>query len=167
MDRRTLDRRAHQLRYGLPTDQFLQRGADTRVNDIWAFLHDPTQRWYFTSQLDANTAYAFDTLSTPHGSFVLPGEALAEDRYRRLTQVIDAVARRDAASASTALAADVAPRDPPATEPLRGAIAAMEAALEEARADLAALCRRERARRAADRVIRKSIEMRALVLMVP
>ena len=53
MDRRTLDARRQQVRYGLPTDSFLEREESTRVNDIWTFLHDPAQRWYFNAELDA------------------------------------------------------------------------------------------------------------------
>ncbi|WP_434424560.1 hypothetical protein [Nannocystis pusilla] len=49
MDRRSLDRQRHQLRYGLITDAILPRGEDMRINDIWTFLHDDEQRWHFTS----------------------------------------------------------------------------------------------------------------------
>lgn len=174
MDRRSLDRRRHQLRHGLPTDTFLRRRPDMRVNDIWTFLHDEAQRWYFTSELDAGTAYVFETLGTPHGALVLPGEDLAESRYRRLTAVIAAVQRRDEPAAARALAADHQgdAATPPVTAPLLRAIAGMDEALAEARATLPALCRGEdpadwcaRATRAADRVVRKSIEMRAVALV--
>jgi len=174
MDRRTLDRRAHQLRYGLPTDTFLRRRADMRVNDIWTFLHDDAQRWYFTSEMNAGTAYVFETLSTPHGAFILPGEDRAEVRYRALMAAIAAVQRGDEPAASRALAAG--PADDPTSEPvtasLRRAIAAMYGSIAEGRENCSALCRGEDASRwcasatkAADRVVRKSVEMRAVGLL--
>lgn len=176
MDASSLDRRAHQLRYGLLTDGILQRDASRRINDIWVFRHHASQRWYFTSEIDANTAYVFSTLSTPHGAIVLPGEDRAEARYRQLTAAVDAVHRRDEPAARRGLQADGADRaeGEPATAPLRRAIAAMEALLEEGRANLPALCRGEgaaswcaRARAAAERVVRKSLEMRAVALLLP
>src|SRR5690606_15209679 len=84
MDRRTLDARAHQLRYALPTDGFLEREEDTRENDIWAFLHDAGQQWYFHSHMGHDRAYVFDTLGEPHGAFILPGEDVAEYYYLQL-----------------------------------------------------------------------------------
>lgn len=168
MDRRSLDRRAHQLRYGLPTDRFLDRDERMRENDIWTFLHDERQRWYFTSGLDSNTAYVFETLSTPHASFVLPGEQWAADRYRRLTAAIDAVRRHDDVALAHALADDPEHADlpEPATAPLRRAIEDMDARLAEARAGARNDLWLERASTAADRVIRKSLEMRAVGFLV-
>jgi len=176
MDRRTLDRRAHQLRYGLPTDSFLRRRPDMRVNDIWTFLHDEAQRWYFTSEIDAGTAYVFETLSTPHGAFVLPGEARAEARYRQLVAAIAAVNQGDEPAAARALAADDHgdAAAEPVTASLSQAIAAMDETIAEGRARCSALCRgedltawRARATAAADRVVRKSLEMRAVTLLTP
>lgn len=171
MDRGTLDRRAHQLRFGLPTDTFLKRREDMRVNDIWAFLHDDAQRWYFTSAMDSSTAYVFSTLGTPHGSFILPGEADAEPRYHQLTAAIDAIRRRDEPAATTLLAATHAP-PAPTTDSLHRAIAAIDAILAEARTSLHTLLRDPtdwlpRATAAAERVIRKSLEMRAIGLLLP
>ena len=83
-DGRSIDRRSHQLRYGLATDSFLERDDDSSINDIWVFLHDPDQRWYFRSEMDHRSALVFNTLSTPHGAGVLPGEDLAERCYRAL-----------------------------------------------------------------------------------
>lgn len=175
MDKRSLDRRAHQLRYGLPTDHFLDRPAAMRVNDIWSFLHDDRQRWHFASQIDARTAYVFDTLSAPHGSFVLPGEGLAAARYRQLHALLAGLRAGDREAATRALDAPL-PRDldAPQTGPLRQAIAAMEATLGDARRDLDALLHgdgapafRERAAAVADRVVRKSIEMRGVALLLP
>lgn len=177
MDARTLDRRAHQLRYGLPTDAFLARRPDRRVNDIWTFLHDDAQRWYFSSELDARSAHVFATLSAPHGAFVVPGEAWAGARYDQVTAAVDALARGDLGGARAALEDQRAdgPWEAPATASLQRAIAAVEASIDEGRvrlADgpaegetLAAWARRAAA--AADRLVRKSIEMRAVVLVSP
>ena len=175
MDTRTLDRRAHQLRHGLPTDTFLRRREDMRVNDIWTFLHADGQRWYFTPEMDARTAYVFETLGTPHGSFIVPGEAIAEALHLRLLAAVDAVRRRDQPALVRALASpDAERRQEPATAPLRRAIAAMDRLLAEGRADLGALCQGNdpsswcaRATAAADRVVRKSLEMRAVALVTP
>lgn len=171
MDQRTVDRRRHQLRYALPTDSFLNRSEDARINDIWSFLHDDAQQWYFTSTLDARHAYVFNTLSTPHGAFILPGEAAAEQRYLRLQGVLAALRDGDTA----ALLAHTAPLDdalPAATTaPLRAAIAAMDALLAEARTGspdaLVASDWPARAATAMDALVRKSIELRAVAIMVP
>lgn len=176
MDASSLDRRAHQLRQGLVTDGILQRDASRRVNDIWTFRHHPAQQWYFTSEIDANTAYVFATLGTPHGSMILPGEERAEARHRQLTAAVDAVQRRDEPVAMRSLypAADGPASSEPATAPLRRAIAEMEALIAEGGAKLPALCRGEgavqwcaRAKAAAERVVRKSLEMRAVALLLP
>jgi hypothetical protein len=175
MDQRSLDRRAHQLRYGLVTDAILQRGEDMRINDIWTFLHHDAQRWHFTSEMDASRAYVFETLATPHGSFVLPGEERAEARHRQLSAVVEAARRGDAGAVTRALApVDESGWRAPATASLARAIAAMEALLAEARADPPALLRGDgsadwcaRATATAERVIRKSIEMRAVALILP
>ncbi|MCA9694050.1 MAG: hypothetical protein KC636_30970 [Myxococcales bacterium] len=173
MDRRTLDRGRHQLCYGLPTDGFLERAADRRVNDIWTFLHDPGQRWYFTSEMDARTAYVFDTLSTPHAAFVLPGEARAAQLDDRLSAALAAIAASDEA----ALRRAARPLEPDAdadarTPALARAVDAMAALVDEARrlsladdAAVEAFC--ERARAARDRVVRRSLELRAVGLMLP
>lgn len=173
MDRGSLDRRAHQLRHGLPTDAFLKRREDMRVNDIWTFLHDDRQRWYYTSALDPGTAYVFSTLGTPHGSFILPGEDQAELRHQQLTAAIAAIQQRDEPAARRAL--DLAPPAPaPATLALRRALAAMDDVLAEARARTTALCAGDgatdwctRAAAAAELVVRKSLEMRAIGVLLP
>lgn len=175
MDRRTLDRRAHQLRHGLPTDAFLRRRADMRINDIWTFLHAPEQRWWFTSDIGPTSAHIFDTLSTPHAAFVLPGEDRAAARRDQLLAAIAAVERRDLAAAARALAREADPRwQAPATAPLARAIAAMESTIATGQAHAPSLCRGEgaigwcaRARTTANAVIRTSLEMRAIALLTP
>lgn len=175
MDRRSLDRKNHQLRYGLVTDAILPRGEDMRINDIWTFLHDDAQRWHFTSEMESDRAYVFETLGTPHGSFILPGEERAEARYRQIDAVVAAVRRGDAEAVKRGLQPIEDDRwRAPATASLARAIAAMEQLLAEARADPSALVRGEeasgwcaRATAAAERVVRKSLEMRAVALLLP
>jgi len=168
MDRRTLNGREHQLRYALPTDAFLDRSQDMRLNDIWSFLHDDAQAWYFHPDLDHRSAYVFDTLGEPHGAFILPGESVAEQYYLQLRAL------------GEQLRAGVAPRIPPAppeplpantTAPLRRAIGAMAQLVESVPRDnpppavvddwLA------RAARAMDALVRRSLEMRVVALLLP
>ncbi len=94
-DGRSVDRRRHQLRYGLATDTFLDRDDDAVINDIWMFLHDQEQRWYLRSDMDHRSAYVFNTLSTPHGACTLPGEDVAARCYRALQDAEAAVAQGD------------------------------------------------------------------------
>lgn len=175
LDRNTLRRREHQLRYGLPTDTFLERAKERSVNDIWALLHDPGQRWYFTSQMDARTAYVFETLSTAHGAFVLPGEGRARILYDQLEAALAAIEAGDAAALREASApTSLAGRSAAVTEPLRKAVASMRGLVEEAHARAPGLAGGEgaddwaaRARAARNRVVRKSIEMRVVGMVVP
>jgi len=86
MDRRTLDAPRQQLRYALPTDSFLERRQDMRFNDVWSFLHDEAHQWYYRADMGHEQAYVFDTLGEPHGSFMLPGEAVAEMYFKLLCE---------------------------------------------------------------------------------
>ncbi|MBM3660191.1 MAG: hypothetical protein FJW95_11930, partial [Actinobacteria bacterium] len=140
-DGRSIDRRRHQLRYGLPTTAFLERDDDMVINDIWKFLHDPGQRWYLRSELDHRSAYVFDTLSTAHTAGTLPGEETAERCYRALEDAEAAVLARDAAALAGAVAPARHPDVPTDTPPaLRAAIAAMVAVADEAGDAPAAVC---------------------------
>ena len=169
-DKRSLDRRRHQLRYGLSTQSFLDRDDDMVVNDIWTFLHDEGQRWYLRSDMDHRQAYVFDTLSTAHSAATLPGEDVAEHWYRRLAEAEEAVGRGDVEALRHAVAAADRPDLPAATPPaLRAAVAAMVAEADEALDDPDAVCgpgaaawlgRSSAARR---RVVRMSLEMRMVV----
>ena len=175
MDRGSLDRRAHQLRYGLPTDAFLDRDEAQRVNDIWTFLYDAGQEWYFHAEMTHDRAYVFETLSTPHGSFVVPGEDVAEARYRILEAALEAVRRGDRSELARVVSL---PSPPPvgriATQPLRRAVADLEARIAEAEVHGEAFCEGRGATawevastRALDAVVRKSLEMRVVALRVP
>jgi len=166
MDRRSLDKRRHQLRYALPTESFLDREEETRVNDIWTFLHDDAQRWYFGSDMDAGRAYVFDTLGTPHGSTILPGEDLAERCYRALQWALGDAGGGREGLADAAAATAVPPAD--CTAALRRAIAAMQALLRAAAGGgVLDPDWRRRAQGAMDRVVRKSLEMRVVALQTP
>ncbi len=169
-DGRSVDRRRHQLRYGLATDSFLERDDDLAINDIWTFLHDDDQRWYFRSEMDHRTGYVFNTLSTPHGSGVLPGEDVAEWCYRALEDAESAVGAGDVDGLVAAVTAAGRPElSVPTTPALRDAVGAMTAALDDAAANPASVCgdRSEEwlaASRAARRqVVRMSLEMRLVV----
>lgn len=167
----SLDRRRDQCRYGLPTEGILNRSGERAVNDIWAFLHDEAQEWYFHSELALGQAYVFDTLSTAHGSCVLPGEDVAADRYRRLAAVEAAIGERDTEALRAAVtgrgASDVS------TASLQQAIATMDALLDEVASQTEPLTtgsahdwlHRSEAARAA--VVRSSIELRALAIRLP
>lgn len=169
-DGRSIDRRRHQLRYGLPTGTFLERDDEMVINDIWTFLHDEGQRWYLRSAMDHRQAYLFDTLSTPHGAGTLPGEDLAEQCYLALEEADAAVVGGDAEALAAAL--ERVPRTGPPDEvppALRDAIAAMVAVADEADREPAAvtgeaaeawLARSSAARRA---VVRMSLELRLVV----
>lgn len=169
-DGRSLDRRRHQLRYGLATDTFLERDDELVINDIWTVLHDDGQRWCFRSEMDHRSAYVFNTLSTAHGAGVLPGEEVAAWCYRALEQVGSAVASGDVGGVAEAAAATGRPALPASITPaLREAVEAMVALLDEAAGDPAAVCG-ERAERwsaaseaARQRVVRSSLEMRVVV----
>ena len=172
-DGRSIDRRRRQLRYGLPTQSFLERDEDMSTNDIWTFLHDPAQRWYLRSDMDHRSAYVFNTLSTAHGACALPGEDLAERLYRTLEDAEAAVTTGDGAALAEVVASvpsAVTAGVPPA---LREAIAAMVAVADDARRDPVGVCgpRSEEwlltSRAARRRVIRMSLELRLVVSLDP
>lgn len=169
-DGRTIDRRRHQLRYGLATSSFLDRSEDQVINDIWLLLYDDAQRWYLRSEMDHREAYLFDTLSTPHGAATLPGEAVAERCYVTLESAEVAIAAGDVDALTAAIAPPIppAPDDTPAA--LRDAIDAMVASIDAARRDPGALGEPPAAaawlaaaRAARDRVVRRSLELRIVV----
>jgi hypothetical protein len=171
MDRRTLDQKRHQLRYGLPVTRFLDRDEERSVNDIWTFLPDPAQEWYFRSVMGPDQGYVFDTLGEPHGACILPGEEALEQLYLALDRACEAVAAGDADTLH-----DVAAAQPPAlpavtTAAIREAWRRMTELLHEAETGAAGICTPEshwtaRARAAMDAVIRRSVEMRLVATLV-
>ncbi len=171
MDRRSLDSRKHQLRYALPIDSFLERDEDRQLNDIWTFLHSENQQWHFSSEMNAKRAYVFDTLGLAHGASILPGEDIAEQFYKQLQAVQQAILTGDKTAITAA--AKTKPFDLPAdcTVPLRHAVECMHSLLAEAQKQGEQLINdtiwQQNAAQAMDRVIRKSIEMRVVAFMPP
>lgn len=167
-DGRSFDRPRHQLRFGLATDSFLERDQEQVINDIWQFLHAEDQQWYFRSEMDHRSAYLFNTLSTPHGAAVLPGEDVAEWCYLALEAAEAAAGREDPDGVVAALTAEPRPELPERVTPaLRAAIDRMVELVDLALADPAAAARDEgwvasaaAARRA---VVRMSLELRLVV----
>ena len=124
--------------------------------------------------MDSKRAYVFDTLGTPHGSCIVPGEELAERRYRLLDAAREAVRIGGEAALRRATDADRGDLRSHTTLALRRAVEAMGDLLEEAREKATALCQgrgadswRSRSQQAMDRVVRKSIEMRVVALRTP
>jgi hypothetical protein len=162
VDRRTVNARNHQLQYALPTETFLDRSEDMRFNDIWAFLHDDAQQWYFRAGMDHRQAYVFDTLGEAHGAFTQPGEVTAEYYYRRLQ---DQCAALDAGrTCEPAGAAPELPADTPL--PLRAALASI-ARLAADYPGQHSVAWRHAAVKAMDSMVRKSLEMRVVAVLLP
>lgn len=169
-DGRTLDRRRDQLRYGLPTGSFLERGEDQLINDIWTLLHDDGQQWYFRSDMDHRHAHVFNTLSAPHGAGTLPGEDVARACWEALEVAEAAVASGDPEAVASAAATAAADDPGTMTPPLANAVATMRALLDEARRDPSALTATgagdewvAAARSARSTVVRSSLELRVVV----
>lgn len=165
LDGTTLDRRNAQARYALPTDGFLERSKNVRVNSIWSIAHAPEQRWYFRSGLDASRAHVFDTLSTAHGAFVLPGESLAARLSDALAARVDAFRRGDSAPVDVRAPDEAVVAT---TRPLQRAIATLRELLREAdlRGESLAAHPEDawfaRSAAAIDTLVRKSIELRCV-----
>lgn len=167
MDRRTLDAKAQQVQYALPTETFLDRDKDMRFNDIWSFLHDDTQRWYYRADMDQERAYVFDTLGEPHGAFSVPGESVAEQLYRLLQRQVKQSRAGELIEAAPGLLPELPP-DTPA--PLRAAIDHMQVVARDVPAVNSSQDTkvwRERAAVAMDSVVRKSLEMRVVAILLP
>jgi len=167
---RNIDREHHQLRYGLPTDSFLDRDDDQAINDIWALLHDEAQRWYFRSEMDHRSAYVFNTLSTPHGAGVLPGEDAAERCCTVLAAAETALEHDDHAEFAAVLSgAQLLPVPTSSTPALRQAVERMRALIQEATSDpraLSGIAGQDwvaRSRAARNAVVRMSLELRLVV----
>jgi hypothetical protein len=170
MDRRTLDQKRHQLRYALPVTRFLDRDEARSINDIWTFLPDPAQEWYFRSFMRSDQGYVFDTLGEPHGACILPGEGALEQLYLDLGRAREAIAAADADVLRGVAGPELPALPEVTTKPIREAWLRMTELLREARRQAAELCTSgepwcSRARAAMDAVIRKSIEMRLVATL--
>ena len=170
MDSTSLDRKRHQLAYALPTDGFLDRDAALSVNDTWAFLYDDKQRWYFNPDMNASQAYVFNTLSTPHGAMILPGEAEAQILHGQLLKARKVVRAKDLHALQQLPQAQAPTLPADTTAPLRAATEALSTLLTQA-----AVCAQKNqlpqhdwlalADVALDRLVRKSIEVRGVGLL--
>ncbi|MFM7068777.1 MAG: hypothetical protein ACKOYM_04875 [Actinomycetes bacterium] len=169
-DGRTIDRRRHQLRYGLSTGSFLSRDEDQEINDIWTLLFDGGQEWYLHSEMDHRSAWMFNTLSVAHGACTLPGEDVAEECFLALEAAEAAVAAGDPTLLERA-GAVVGDLDAPDSAPpaLRAAIRDMIEVLQLAADDPVGTCRpgadawTEQAALARRQVVRMSLELRLVV----
>lgn len=172
-DGRSIDRRRHQLRYGLATDSFLERDDDLAINDIWSFLHDDDQRWYFRSEMNHRNAHVFNTLCTAHGAGTLPGEDVAERCYLVLQAAEAAVAADDAAAFTSTLPVAAELCQPQHTTPaLADAIETMLTLIDDATTAPSDVCGKRAetwvtaSRSARQRVVRMSLELRIVVSIV-
>jgi len=161
-----------QLRYGLPVTRFLDRDEESSVNDIWTFLPDPAQEWYFRSVMGPDQGYVFDTLGEPHGACILPGEEALERLYLDLSRACEAVAAKDVRALRGIAAARPPALPDVTTEAIREAWLRMTDLLREAASQPAEVCASSerwssRARAAMDAVIRKSVEMRLVATLTP
>lgn len=167
MDRRTLDARRHQLRYGLPVEDFLERDEDAVVNDIWSFLHDDDQQWYIRTGMGPDQGYLFDTLGTGHGAAVLPGEAQLAEQFRLLQRTCEAIdAGHPGALAELADARPDAALPDDATADIRSAWQRMAELIRRGPGAVSPEAWRDDARGAMDAVIRRSVELRLVATVV-
>ena len=172
-DGRSIDRRRHQLRYGLPTGSFLDRDDEMAINDIWTMLYDQGQEWYFNSEMDHRSAWIFNTLSVAHGAGTLAGEDVAERCYLALEAAEVAAGRSDPDGLVRALEPARGAAAPATSPPaLRNAIDVMAGSVEDGLADPTGVCGpyaaawSAGAQTARRRVVRMSLELRLVVAPV-
>ena len=163
MDRATLDQQRHQLRYGLPVDGFLERDEDEHINDIWKFLPDADQEFWFRSDMGPECAYVFDTLGTPHGAGRLAGEEQLEVLFLVLDSACAAAETGDERTVAELTAVEVPDLPDVTTDAIRAAHARMADTLRRATTSAEWVTE---ARSAMDAVIRKSVELRVVATLV-
>ena len=94
MDVQSLNRKEHQLRYHI-INKFMKNGQDDfLLNDCWTFLHHKHQKWFFYEGQTSNKAIVFETMGTPHGSFMVPGEKYLRKVLNGLIDIHDHVIKR-------------------------------------------------------------------------
>ncbi len=167
MDRSTLNRQEHQLRFEINVTDTLERNAEYGRNDIWAFLHDAGQRWYFSSEMDYQHAYIFDTLGMAHGAAILSGEKEAAHYFLRIQACLKALSERDYETLRQQASQPKQELPEQLTAPLLNAIREMEALLEQAAQEAGRIIENdqewtEKASEILKRLTRKSIELRAV-----
>lgn len=167
MDRRSLDNQKHQLRFEINVGDTLERDSAHARNDIWTFLHDTKQQWYFNSEMNSDSAYVFDTLGMAHGAAVLPGEEQAEQYFLRICDCLQALRAGDKAAFTVAASKEKLALPEKMTQALSQAIVNMEKVLKQAATESNAIIAdgkawMAQAEAAKNAVIRKSIELRGV-----
>lgn len=167
MDRSTLDRQNHQLRLQINVEEVLGRDKEKARNDIWSFLYDDKQQWYFKSDMRYNEAHIFDTLGMCHGAAVLEGEKQAEQYFLRLTECMDALEALDVQKLKALASQEKLELPEKMTPGLQTAIENMERLLDQAAKESEKLVQdgatwKAEVKTVLDSLIRKSIELRAV-----
>lgn len=168
MNRHTLNKKQDQLRLRISVDGVLERSKQNSKNDIWAFLYNEKQEWYFHSEMSLDKAYVFDTLGVAHGASILPGEQQAEAYYLRLNDCVNAIKNGDNERLKS-LASQPKQKLPESiTTPLLKAIRQMEMLLAQAAGEpLESLIQQSwdsEATTIMNSLVRKSIELRAIAI---
>jgi len=123
------------------------------------YLHRSSQEWYFKSDMGPGQALVFDTMSTPHGTFLLPGETELGQLFRQLQRAVAVLTEQgpheavsigalnfalwpDAQEPSSLCPEpEAAPVETLRTLPLRRLTEEMDGLVREGRTRLAELCR--------------------------
>jgi hypothetical protein len=167
MDRSTLDKDRHQLRMEISVEEVLERDKNESRNDIWSFLYDEKQQWYFHSDMSYDKAYVFDTLGMAHGAAILLGEKQAEVYFLRLKECLEAVKNKNAEELKSISAQEKENLPENITAPLARAIKKMEALLEIASNESESIIEspqvwQDKVEAVLNALTRKSIELRAV-----
>ena len=121
------------------------------VNDIWAFLHHPDQAWYVRSDMGPGQGYLFDTLGVAHGAATIDGE-------EELKDLLVALQERSAHVPSTSR--------PSSTPTLAAAWQELDSLRAESESGPVDAEWHRRLSAVADRLIRRSVEMRLVATLV-
>ncbi len=167
MDRSTLDRKNHQLRLQINVEEVLGRDKEKSRNDIWSFLYDDKQQWYFKSDMDYHDALVFDTLGMCHGAAILEGEKQAQEYFLRLNQCLEALDANDEAALKTVASQEKLKLPEKLTPGLKLALELMETLLDQAASETQTLMQdalswKKEVEKVQQSLIRKSIELRAI-----
>jgi len=81
-----------QLRYHIYNEVGGPLGnANNNLNDCWTYLRNDSQKWYWNSEFDRDSAVFFSTLITPHTSATLQGEEIIAPFWRGLKNISDLI----------------------------------------------------------------------------
>lgn len=171
MDRSTLDNKKQQLRLMINVKDVLGRSKDSGRNDIWSFLYDDKQQWYFKSDMSHNEALVFDTLGMCHGAATLEGEKQAEEYFLRLSQCLEALDANNEIEFKSIATKEKLKLPEKLTLGLKLAIEKMESLLNHAATETQSVMKdgsswKAEAEKVLQSLIRKSIELRAVGLIL-